>query len=204
LSDSPPERDLEWTDRGVASSYKFINKLWEVTLKIKNYSEPKELKQHELNVFAKLIGSVSENIEKFHFNKSVANIYEYLNNLSSLVSLNNVKKTDLVGLLKDLTLIIQPFIPHISEEIWEHIDQESLCINAKWPKIKVLQGDQNIKIPIQVNGITRSMLIVDKDIDKDAIIKKATKDEKIQKRISEKKIVRSVYVPGKILNFVIK
>ena len=204
LSDSPPERDLEWTDRGVASSYKFINKLWEAALKIKNYSEPKEPKQQDLNFFAQLIGSVSENIEKFHFNKSVANIYEYLNNLSSLVLLNNVKKTDLVGLLKDLTLIIQPFIPHISEEIWGHIDQESLCINAKWPKIKVLQGDQNIKIPIQVNGITRSMLVVDKDIDKDAIIKKATKDEKIQKRISEKKIVRSIYVPGKILNFVIK
>jgi len=204
LSDSPPERDLEWTDMGVASSYKFISRLWEITLKIKNYSEPSTSKKHNTDVFTKLISSVSENIERFHFNKSVANIYEYVNNLNRLVSLKKVKKSDLVDLLKDLTLIIQPFIPHISEEIWVCINQKGLCINAKWPKIKVLEGGKNIKIPIQVNGITRSIIAVDKDIDKDAIIEKAAKDEKIQKRLLEKKIVKSIYVPGKILNFVIK
>ena len=204
LSDSPPERDLEWTDTGVASSYKFISRLWEITLKINNYTEPRKPEKYNTDVFTKLISSVSENIERFHFNKSVANIYEYVNSLNSLVSLNKVKKSDLVDLLIDLSLIIQPFIPHISEEIWACINQKGLCINAKWPKIKVLEGSQNIKIPIQVNGITRSMITVDKNLDKDTIIEKAAKDEKIQKRILEKKIVRSVYVPGKILNFVIK
>ena len=204
LSDSPPERDLEWTDKGVVSSFKFLNKLWEMSIKIKDYKEPSKAEQHNMFIFNKLINGVSKNIEKFHFNKSVANIYEYVNNLNTLISINKIKKVDLVDLLKNLTLIIHPFIPHISEEIWELINEKDLCINSKWPKIKILEDSLSIKIPIQVNGVTRSIIIVNKDIDKNSIIEKAKKDEKIKKRISQKDIIRSVYVPGKILNLVIK
>ena len=81
LSDSPPERDLEWTDVGVASAHKFINKIWDTCHKAKNYTNSKNLEKR--NKFDNLIKSVSENIEKFHFNKSVANIYEYVNELNN-------------------------------------------------------------------------------------------------------------------------
>ena len=93
LSDSPPERDLEWTDVGVASSYKFINKIWDTCIKAKNYKN--DGGSSKVSVFNKLINSISENIEKFHFNKSVANIYEYVNELNKLMDQKNISEKDL-------------------------------------------------------------------------------------------------------------
>ena len=92
LSDSPPERDLEWTDVGVASSYKFINKIWDTCTKAKNYKN--DVSSSKISVFNKLIISISENIEKFHFNKSVANIYEYVNELNKLMDQKNISEEE--------------------------------------------------------------------------------------------------------------
>ena len=90
LSDSPPERDLEWTETGVVASYKFINKIWDLFEKSTTYkSNLKQTDQNSLKKFDKIINEISGNIESFHFNKSVAKIYEYVNLLSSLVSKKN-------------------------------------------------------------------------------------------------------------------
>ncbi|PPR50525.1 MAG: Leucine--tRNA ligase [Alphaproteobacteria bacterium MarineAlpha5_Bin5] len=204
LSDSPPERDLEWTDRGVAAAHKFINKLWELSKSINKYSEPKKLEVFDLDTFNKLINDVSVNIEQFHFNKSVANIYEYVNYLSKLVSSKKIGKSFLENALKNLAIIMHPFIPHISEEIWCLFGGEGLCVNASWPKVKYSINKKKIKLPIQINGITRSLLTINNSLDKNTIIKVAKNDKKITKRIKSKEVIRTIYVPGKILNFVIK
>ena len=115
LSDSPPERDLEWTETGVVSSYKFINKIWELVEKSKSYMGVSEnQKSSYLNDFDKLINEVSVNIEGFHFNKSVAKIYEYVNLLTSLINQKKIDAKELAKVVKNLTIIIHPFIPHIS------------------------------------------------------------------------------------------
>jgi len=205
LSDSPPERDLEWTETGVVASYKFINKIWDLFEKSTTYKKsPEETDQSSLRKFDKIINEISTNIEGFHFNKSVAKIYEYVNLLSSLVSKKSIVKEDLSEIIEKLTIIIHPFIPHISEEIWQEMGKKGLCISAKWPKTQGIYKEDIIKMPIQVNGKTRSLIDVVSNEDKEVIMKRVMLDPKIIKNIENKKIIKKVFVPNKIVNLVIK
>ena len=78
---------------------------------------------------------ISENIEKFHFNKCVASIYEYLNELNKLMDQKNISEKDIIKVLNNLCIILQPFTPHLSEEIWEMLGNEGFCANASWPEL---------------------------------------------------------------------
>jgi len=205
LSDSPPERDLEWTEKGVVASYKFINKIWDLYEKSTTYkNDLKEIDQNSLKKFDKIINEISSNIEGFHFNKSVAKIYEYVNLLSSLVSKKSIIKRDLSEIIEKLTIIIHPFIPHISEEIWQKMGKKELCISAKWPKTQDIYDEDVIKMPIQVNGKTRSLINVTSNEDKEVILKRVMLDPKIIKNVENKKIIKTIFVPNKIVNLVIK
>jgi len=205
LSDSPPERDLEWTETGVVASYKFINKIWDLFEKSNTYkTDQKENSQSFLKKFDKIINEISDNIEGFHFNKSVAKIYEYVNLLSSLVSKKSIIKDDLSKVIENLTIIIHPFIPHISEEIWQEMGNKELCISAKWPETQQYFEEDIIRMPIQINGKTRSLIDVVSNEDRDVIMKKVMLDPKINKNIASKKILKTVFVPNKIINIVVK
>ena len=144
------------------------------------------------------------NIEGFHFNKSVAKIYEYVNLLSSLVSKKSILKDDLSKIIEKLTIIIHPFIPHISEEIWQEMGNKELCISAKWPETEQYFEEDVIKMPIQINGKTRSLIDVVSNEDKDVIMKKVMLDPKIIKNVENKKILKTIFVPNKIVNLVVK
>ena len=205
LSDSPPDRDLEWTERGVVSSYKFINKLWDIAEKSSLY-KPNLNKNiiNQLDGFDKIINEISINIESFHFNKSVAKIYEYVNLLSSLMGEENISEDELREAIKNLTIIIHPFIPHISEEIWEKTNNCGLCATANWPKTKKIIVLETFKMPIQINGKTRSLIDVNKDDDKNLILERVMKDNKIIKYIENKEVVKTIFVKDKIVNLVVK
>ena len=150
LSDSPPERDLEWTDVGVASSYKFINKIWDTCIKAKNYKN--DGGSSAVGVFNKLVVNISENIEKFHFNKSVANIYEYVNELNKLMDQKKISDEDIKKVIDNLCIVLQPFTPHLSEEVWEMLGNEGFCANTDWPELKNDADDEDYELPIQING----------------------------------------------------
>ncbi len=203
LSDSPPERDLQWTDTGIAASYKFINKLWDLVEKYKDYSYLDDTKKTSIEDFKTLINNVATNIENFQFNKSVANIYEYVNLLNEKINKKELNKSNFKYLIERLSLILQPFIPHISEEIWSSLKNENLCINQEWPVEKVVQTNIKINIAVQINGKTRHIIEVDKNINKDMVIKKIKDNEKIKKYLTDQNIQKEIYVPGKILNFVL-
>ena len=205
LSDSPPDRDLEWTERGVVSSYKFINKLWDIAEKSSLY-KPNLNKNiiNQLDGFDKIINEISINIESFHFNKSVAKIYEYVNLLSSLMGEENISEDELREAIKNLSIIIHPFIPHISEEIWEKTNNCGLCATANWPKTKKIVVLETFKMPIQINGKTRSLIDVNKDDDKNLILERVMKDNKIIKNIENKEVVKTIFVKDKIVNLVVK
>jgi len=205
LSDSPPERDLEWTETGVSSSFKFINKIWDVCNNYSSYKPNIKLKKiNYLDEFDKIINEVSENIDSFHFNKSVAKIYEFVNLLSKLVNNGDIEQKDLQKTIKDLAVIIHPFIPHLSEEIWSKIGGTGLCANSDWPKTKKDFAPSIIRLPIQINGKVRSLIEVDTKEDKSSVIKKAMNNEKINKYVGKKEIIKTVYVENKILNLVVK
>ena len=205
LSDSPPERDLEWTETGVVSSYKFINKIWEMVEKSKSYiGDSKNQKSSYLDDFDKLINEVSVNIEGFHFNKSVAKIYEYVNLLTSLINQKKINTKELAKVIKNLTIIIHPFIPHISEELWDVVGDGGFCATTSWPLTKDKFEEEFIKMPIQVNGKTRSVISIASNQDKGIVLKKVMSDSKIIKNIQNKEVIKTIYVKNKIVNLVIK
>jgi len=204
LSDSPPERDLEWTDTGVVASNKFIKKLWDLAIKTKEYKSISNLDDENLETkLSELIEDVTNNINLFHFNKSVAKIYEYVNFINRLVSSQKISNNCFTNAVKNLALIIQPFIPHISEEIWSFVGGGGLCVNASWPKIKIKKIKTKFNIAIQINGKTRSVLEIEDSFIEEEIIEMAKKDKKISKHINNKKIIKNIYVPRKVLNIVI-
>ena len=205
LSDSPPERDLEWTETGVVASYKFINKIWDLFEKSTTYTADQNKTDKSLEKkFDKIINEISNNIEGFHFNKSVAKIYEYVNLLSSHVLNKSINEKDLSKFIESLTIIIHPFMPHLSEEIWQGLGNKQLCISAKWPETTNVYEVGIIKMPIQINGKTRSLIDILSNEDKDMIMKKVMLDPKIIKNIENKKILKTIFVPNKIVNLVVK
>ena len=205
LSDSPPERDLEWTETGVVASYKFINKIWDLFEKSTTYkADLKKIEKDSLKKFNIIINEISKNIEGFHFNKSVAKIYEYVNLLSSFISKKTIDEKELSKIIENLAIIIHPFIPHLSEEIWQKMGKKQLCISADWPETQHVYEEGVIKMPIQINGKTRSLIDVVSNEDKEIVMKKIMVDPKIIKNIENRKILKTIFVPNKIVNLVVK
>jgi len=205
LSDSPPDRDLEWSDNGVTGAFKFINKLWDTSVKIKNYSEKNTEEDERLELkLNETINSVTNNIERFHFNKAVANIYELINLLNSCLVKQSISKKTYNKTIKTMSVLIHPFVPHISEEIWEFIGGEGLCASASWPKTEKGKKRTTFNIAVQINGKTRSVISVNQSFSKDEVIKEANKDKKVQKYVKNKNILKYIYVPEKILNIVLE
>jgi len=203
LSDSPPERDLEWTENGIMGAHKFINKVWDISLKIKEYKASNSKDDEGLLVQQnKLISSVTENIEKFHFNKAIANIYEGVNFLQKIINSKSVSLDQLRESMVSLAKVIHPFIPHISEEIWKNLGCEKYCFCSLWPETTGNRKEATYKMAIQINGKTRDLIEVNKKETKNQILKRAKSQNKIIKYIENKEIKKIIYVPEKIVNLV--
>ena len=202
LSDSPPERDLQWSNTGIAASYKFINRLYELVEKLNDYKSSSVDDFQIIEELKYIINQITENIDTFQFNKSVAKIYEFVNVISEALSKNKLSKENFKWSLNKLSLVLQPFVPHISEEIWSKIGGGSLCINEDWPIEKTTKKTK-IKIALQINGKTKDVIEVDEKLDKEQIIKIVKNNNKIKKNIIQKKIIKEIYVPNKIVNLVI-
>ncbi len=202
LSDSPPERDLQWTDTGIAASFKFIKKLYDLIEKFKNYETSTKDNTEVIESLKLIINQVSEYIELFQFNKSVAKIYEYVNIVNNSVSKSKLSKRDFMWSLNRLSIILQPFIPHISEELWSSLGNQGLCIHENWIDENVSKKNK-VKIAIQINGKTKQIIEIDDKLEKEKVLSIVKYNEKIKKIISSKKILREIYVPGKIVNLVL-
>ncbi len=203
LSDSPPDRDLQWSETGIIASNKFINKLWDFVSKYENYKPIEHSKDNCINELKLKINNVSKYIDDFQFNKSVAKIYEFSNFLSEITSKEYLSKKDFKWSLEKLSLILQPFVPHISEEIWSSINKDGFCINQQWPIENVEYKDVNLNIAIQINGKTKHVLSIDPQEKRERVLEIVKNDPKIIKFLTNKEIVREIYVPGKIINFVL-
>jgi len=207
LSDSPPDRDLEWTDNGIAGSYKFINKIWNLTNKVLddsyNFSKP----SNDSSLYAKLdetIESVTKNIDAFQYNKSVANIYELINFLQNKLNNNTVSKDCALETLGRLSLLLQPFVPHLSEELWSLLMGEGMAICQSWPTKIGVNKKSSYGIAIQINGKTKDVIVLNSTPKEKELFRILKNNNKIQNIIKNKKIIRTIYVPNKILNILIK
>ena len=211
MSDSPPERDLEWTEAGVDGAWRYINRLWRLIDKppvsLDKCEQPTQLGEAATNLRRqthKTIAGVTEDLEKFHFNRAVARIRELTN---ALVDTKGDGKDIAYAYREGVEVLIRlvgPIAPHIAEEMWEKLGYKSLLADARWPEADAtLLVDDTMTIAIQVNGKLRSSIEVARDIPKEELEALALKEPNIVKNLNGRTPRRVIVVPNRIVNVVI-
>ena len=211
LSDSPPERDLEWTEAGVDGAWRYLNRLWRSILEFNERPFPKTSEistakeGDELQrLIHKTIKAVTENIERWRYNSAVANIRELSNHLNDFKPENSDDaKVKLFG-YEVLLRLIEPMTPHIAEEIWQSLGKTDTLGARPWPQYdKGLVIDETISIAIQINGKLRGSIQIQRDATEEEVKALARDLPNIKKAIEEKEVRKVIVVPNKIINFVI-
>ncbi len=188
LSDSPPERDLEWSDEGVEGSFKFLNRVWRLALSVKEEAASDDIKKKT----AKAIADVTYALENNHFNKAVAAIRTLFNEISATPARESVET-----LLK----LLNPLTPHIAEELWVQIKAKG-SVN-EWPKAdSSLLANDSVSVAIQVNGKKRAVVELPKDASEAAAKEAAFKEPNVLEFAKPETIKKFIYVPNKIINIV--
>ena len=206
MSDSPPEKDVQWSDQGIEASYKFIQKLWSLHLNIKNKinknekSDDKE--NNELNKFTNIfIDKVSKNIDEFRYNVIIANFYEMYNFFSKIIQ-KPLDKNILINSYFNILKIMMPLLPHIASECIEQIKADT---DLKWPIAdKKYLIEENVNIVVQLNGKKRDVIKVKTNTSENELLEIISNNDKLKPYLLEKQILKKIFVPNKILNLIIK
>ena len=205
LSDSPPERDVQWSTEGVSAANKFIQRIWSLNNKILKKKEEKLDLMYEkrfLSKFNEYIFKISELIEKFQLNVAIAKMYEITNLLEENLSKKLSKKSLTESQIKFLK-IMMPFVPHLSCECLYQIEGKKFYDGVRWPKIdKSMLKDQEITLVVQINGKKRGLIITKKDLPEKDALAEAKKIENIKKNLKDKKVIKNIFVKNKIINFI--
>ena len=188
LSDSPPERDLEWSDEGIEGSFKFLNRVWRLALNAKDEAASDDVKKK----IAKAIAEVSYALENNHFNKAVAAIRTLFNEISGAPTRESVEV-----LLK----LLNPLTPHIAEELWE-VTKAKGSLN-EWPKADAaLLANESVSVAVQVNGKKRAVVELPKDASEAEAKEAAFNEPNVLEFAKPETIKKFIYVPNKIINIV--
>ena len=205
LSDSPPEKDVQWSDQGMVACYKFIQKLWTLHEKIKvkiKKTEESQQNPDEISKFTnQLINKINTNLEKFNYNVIVANIYETYNFLNQKIN-DPINSDSLFQNYKKILSIIMPIMPHFASECLEEL---KINYKIEWPIAdkKFLISDE-INIVIQINGKKRSIINCKKGIKEESLMKIIKEDVKLNKFFENKKNIKSIFIKDKLINLIIK
>ena len=223
---APPQRDAEWNDRGVIGSFRFLNRLWQNVAAFEEYYKKVPVtdiqptlsnESKELFRFTNLtIKKVTEDIEEsWHFNTAVASVMELLNmavdfnarlkgkDFSDKESVNdfNVLRYSLETIVK----LLAPFVPHICEELWEMLGNTPGIFSVQWPSYdKDVIEAERVEMAIQINGKVRSRLTVPSDINEDDLKLRVMEDKRIKEFVDGKKILKTIVVPKKLVNMVVR
>jgi len=214
----PPDRDIEWSDEGVRGSFRFLNRLWTLvrshTRKLADVDagdlKPDTFTEREKRVWQKLhqtIKAVTEDIEQFHFNTAVAALMELTNELSDYTTANSRKlnKPLVKRALEDLILIMSPFTPFITEELWRAMGHDDAVLEQPWPAFdpKALESDER-EIIIQINGKVRDRMVVPAAISQNQPELQKRALQRMHKRLDGKQIQKVIVVPGRLVNVVVQ
>jgi leucyl-tRNA synthetase len=206
LSDSPPERDLEWTEAGVEGAWRYINRLWKLAEDSaeaaagKGENEKSE-KTHRL--IHRTIAQVSEAYERFHFNGAVAKIRELSNALEELDAKNPQESGVLRSGVEALTQLTAPMLPHVAEEMWEKLGRKTLLVETEWPKADPAMLIENtVTIAIQVNGKLRATIAMQKDAPEEKVKEAALAQDGVRRALNDKAPKKVIVVPNRIVNVV--
>ncbi len=193
----PPELDSEWDDRGMDGVYRFINRFWNLVMDNKDTNS--KATEEMVKVRHKMIYDITTRLETFSLNTVVSGFMEYNNKLIELVKKEGGLDKET---LETAIVLLAPFIPHVAEELWSQLGHTESVFDEKWPEYdEDKMKDNEIEIAVQINGKTKTVVMVGADEGKDAVISKAK--ESVADKLTGN-IIKEIYVPGKIVNIVIK
>ena len=202
LSDSPPDKDVQWSNHGVNAAHKFLQKIYNLNYQILNRSDKKSTQDNNFEAsFNDHIFKITNLINNFHLNVVVANVHTVYNFFMTSIEKdisNKCLKKNFSNLMK--TLI--PFTPHLAHECLEQLGEKKI---DKWPETDgQLIRDEKIKIAVQINGKTREIIEVEKDLDENNAIMESKKSKKINNNLINKEIIKIIFIKNKIINYVVK
>ena len=211
---APPDRELDWSDKGVEGSYRFLSRVYRLVYEIKaKYpnvpdafeigTEADKALNYALNFSIK---KVSEDVGgRFNFNTAISSVMELVNEMYKYKERDDVNPGLLGKAAKDLILMLSPFVPHICEEMWEHMGQKQSVTTMRWPEYDegALVRD-SVEIVVQINGKVKEKLVVAADADRQELEKIALENDRIKHLLDGKTVVKVVAVPGRLINIVVR
>ncbi len=202
MSDSPPERDVEWTASGAEAAFKHLSRVWALCSRIGDMpADHKGEGDSDLaKATARAIDEVTKGIEGFAFNKAIASLYAFTNTIAKA----NASTGTMKEAIRTLAKLMSPMTPHIAESIWTYQGGAGLCAQAPWPKADpALLIDDTVILPIQINGKRRAEISVPKDMPVAEVEKLALADEDVIKFLAGQPVKKIIVVPGRIINVVV-
>ncbi len=218
LSDSPPERDVIWSEEGVQGAAKFVQRLWRLMGELKGLAAPPgtPLPANPSDAAASVrravhmsLIKVEEDIERLRFNRAVAQIYDLANKLSAAIGeietghLGDDMRAAFREAADILVLMVEPMMPHLAEECWAAIGHAGLAAEAAWPKAdRAIVVEDTMALPVQVDGRKRADLVIARDAGKDAIEAAALALEPVKRALDGREVKKVIIVPQRIVNVV--
>ncbi|MEO0773536.1 MAG: class I tRNA ligase family protein, partial [Pseudomonadota bacterium] len=202
LSDSPPERDVEWTAAGAEAAHKHLSRVHRIVTEIASSDEAASPEADEalLKEMHKAIHDVTVGVESFGFNAAIAKLYAFSNTLSRAKAGRAAKQEAATTLVQ----LMSPMTPHLSEELWAMLGHDGLVATAPWPVAdEAMLVDDTVTMPIQINGKRRAEIAVPKDMDKAEVEKMALAEDAVVKALDGATPKKIIVVPGRIVNVVI-
>lgn len=212
---APPESSLEWSDQGIEGSYRFIKKLWRIVyehinqnLQLVNYQfsdlSP-EQKKLALQLNQAITKVTNDMANRKQFNTAISTIMELLNNYAKVAFIDEHGYSFARELLQSVVIMLSPIIPHVCEQLWQELKSGSNLFEQNWPSVNMndIELDQEIKLIIQVNGKLRGDILVNKQIDEEQIKQLAIAHPNVQKFLTGD-IVKTIVIPGRLVNIVVK
>ena len=217
LSDSPPDRDLDWTEAGIEGAWRYLNRLWRMvnqappppgtSLAAVGVTRPDALGEHSqavLKIIHRTIVAVSDDLDKFHFNRAVARIRELTNELEDLSPQEEGADWVMRQGLEIAVCLIGPMMPHLAEELWHSLGHQTLLADTPWPEAEADQlVEKNVTVAVQVNGKLRGTLDLPKNSDDQTAETAALALENVSAAIAGKPIRKVIIVPNRIINVVV-
>ncbi|MGV3693159.1 MAG: class I tRNA ligase family protein, partial [Paracoccus marcusii] len=195
LSDSPPERDVEWTAAGAEAAFKFLSRVWRLADEVPEGGDDADLTR----TAHRAIADVTKAIEGFAFNKAVAKLYELANAVAKSQAGGEARR----AALRIMAQLMAPMVPHLAEEVWSKSGGQGMVVDAGWPKADpALLEDDSVTLPIQINGKRRAEITVPKTMPKSEIEALVLADDTVLRFLDGAAVKKLIVVPGRIVNVV--
>jgi leucyl-tRNA synthetase len=216
---APPDRDLDWQDAGIEGIQRFLGRVYRFVARNAKSDHPDwaeplpaQLSPDARKIQRKLhqtIKRISDDFQgRWHFNTCISAIMELVNVLygaEAAIAANAIPIPLLAEVQQSLVLLLAPFAPYLAQELWEMLGEKGSLLKAAWPQYDAaLAKEEELQIPVQINGKLRSLIVVPADATEDFVVERALADEKVRAAIAGKQIVKKIYVPGKLLNIVVR